>query len=132
MMELLTQILEFVKSFGSMAHPERVAATLTLLLSLWKSSLLRPFWDKLGAAQAAVGPLLAVALALTQMPALSLSNLWAALAAGGTAGGLSIALHELLTMLQSAAWVGEPLKKWVALVDTFLRRPAVKAEEKKA
>lgn len=119
-MDLLKQLLELISGFGSMASPEKVAAVLTLAISLWKSSLLQPLWAKLGKAQVLVAPLLGIALAVYQLPGgVSLANIWIGL----KAGGLAIAAHELLTAIELIPGIGPVWLKWVGWVDGLLYKP---------
>ena len=119
-MDLLKQILELVSSFGSMASPEKVAAVLTLAISLWNSSLLQPLWAKLGKAQVLVAPLLGIALAIYQLPGgISLANIWIGL----KTGGLAIAAHELMAAIELLPGIGPVWLKWIAWVDGLLAKP---------
>jgi hypothetical protein len=120
MMDLLNQLLDLMRGFGSMDNPARVAGVIMMLISLWKSSLLRPMWDKLGWVQVLVAPLLGVALAMAQLPG-GLS--WANLVAGAQTGALAIALHQLMIVIENLPMIGPKYKAWIIWVDQLLFRP---------
>jgi hypothetical protein len=120
-MDLLSQLLDFLKGFGSMDNPHKVAGAIMLLISIWKSSLVRPMWDKLGGFQVLVAPVLGIALAMAQLPG---GFSWANIVAGSTTGLLAIAMHEMMTAIENLPMVGAKYKSMVAWVDSLLFRPA--------
>lgn len=129
MMDLITQLWAFISGWASMANPAKVSGAIMLLISIWKSSLIQPLWAKLGNFQVLVAPILGIGLAISQLPGgFSLANLWAGL----QAGGLAIAFHELLTVLESVPWIGAKYQAIIAFFDNLLYKPAVVSAAKVA
>jgi hypothetical protein len=101
---------------GALAY---VSVALTLIISLTKVSSLNAYWQKLGAAQAFVAPVLSVIIAVIAVHPFSWSALWASL----SAGLLSIAIHELLDALKSAPFIGAPLQAAIGFIENLLQKP---------
>lgn len=125
LLDLFNQVLDLVKNFASMESKAAIGAVITILLSLWKSSILRPFWDKLGAAKVLVAPVLGLVAALVAIPELN----WAAIVAGVQSGMLAIAFHELLNAIKALPFVGDKYKQWIDFVDKALFRPKLPSQQ---
>lgn len=120
-MDLLTQIMAALQGFATESSPLKAAAIITVLISIWKSSLLQPLWAKFGSAQILVAPLLGMISALITLPG---GFSWANVMAGLHGGLLAIALHAVFTALEDWPVIGAPFQKWIAWVDQLLLAPA--------
>lgn len=118
-MELITELLALVKSFATMDTPAKAAGVLMLLLSAWKSSVLAPYWAKLGTWKVLVAPVLGLAIAMVQLPEISLATVWQ-----GLQGGLlAVAFHQVLQAVKALPLIGEKYKMWVELCERILLKP---------
>jgi hypothetical protein len=123
-MELISEILGYLKGFGDLNTAGKIGAVVMILMALWKSSLLRPWWDKLGSAKVIIAPLLGLALALVKLPWDSGSVL-EVLKLGLQGGALAMGLHLLLNAVKELPFVGEKYDKWLDLIDKLLLRPKI-------
>jgi len=130
-MDLINEILSYLKGFGDLDNMAKVAAVLMTLISIWKSSLLQPYWDKLGALKVWVAPILGAALAIVQLwpEPFTWPALGAALLAGLKTGALSIAFFQLLQTLKSMPVIGEKYKAIIEFFENLLMMPE-EAKEK--
>lgn len=120
----LGMIVPWIQSLSGLSTAGILAASLTLLISLWKSSALQPLWAMIPpAVQTWVAPLMAVVIALGGMPSLSWANLWIAIQSGLGNGMLAMALHELLDTIKVMPWVSAPYVAIINFIEGFLGAP---------
>jgi hypothetical protein len=123
--QLLAQVLDFFNHFGDMPLPGKISGLVLLLLSLWKTSFLQPYWKQLGAWRALVPPVLGIILALVNVRPLTLETL----AQSAMGGALAIALHEMFTTVKSIPGLGGFYVRLINAVEAFLRSPnAIQAQ----
>jgi hypothetical protein len=120
----LGMIVPWIQSLSGLSTAGIIAASLTLLISLWKSSALQPLWAMIPASvQTWVAPLMAIVIALGGMPSLSWASLWVAIQAGLGSGMLAIALHDLLDTVKTMPWVSGPWVTVINFIEGFLGAP---------
>lgn len=115
----VSQGMEALKDFGALAAHMKLAAILTILISLVKLSALRPLWEKLGAAKVLVAPALSLALALVQtlggQPLTKVAVINALVVGAG-----AVALHEFLDALKEIPTIKEKFSAVIDLVKKLL------------
>lgn len=103
----LTLVVNYAKGLSGLGTMGIISATVMLLVSLWKSSALQPYWAQLPAwAQRWLGPVLGVLLALASLQNLS----WNTILLGLQGGALAAAVNALLDTLKlipglNSVWV---------------------------
>ena len=116
---LLNQIMDFFKSFGSMPLQGKIAGIVLSLITVWKSSMLRPYWDKWGEWKLLVAPLLGILLGLTAIQPFSTATVWA----GFMGGVLALPLHDFLSALEEMPWIGPTYKTLIGFLEKILKKP---------
>lgn len=108
---LTTQVLKAITDIGGLDTVGKIALIVTILVSSTKVSFLKTLvWDKLGAAQAWVAPLLGLlAGILSQGSSLTLATALAYVASGAGA----LVLHELLDTVKAIPGLGS---LWVSVI----------------
>lgn len=119
---ILGQIWAFIQGFGDMSLLHKISGITLLLIAVWKSSIVKPLWDKLGAAKILVAPALGMIAAVVSVEPFS----WAAIWQGLQGGVLAIALHELLDAVKLMPWVGDKYKTVIDFISGILFKPEVK------
>ena len=122
---LLKQVYEFVIQFKDLAKTEQLSGIVLLIIALWKSSILKPYWEKVGAAKVLVAPVLAVVLGFVYLNPFSWENVWLSL----KSGLLAIAFHRLTLALKETPFIGDKYKAVVDFFEKLLRKPAKDAED---
>ena len=112
-MEFLQKVLDFIAKFGGLGTMGQVSGVLMLLIASMKVSFIKPLWDKLGAYQALVAPMLSLVAGLVMVQPFSLEAAVAFLLTGLGA----VAFHELLDVVKAMPWVGPAYKK---LIEIFM------------
>lgn len=120
--QLLAMVWAFIQGMGDMSIQAKIAGGVLILISAWKSSLLKPVYDKLGAAKVLVAPVLGMIAGILSIEPLSLAAVWA----GIQGGVLAIALHQLLDAVKAMPWVGDKYKAWIDLISGILLKPKAK------
>ncbi len=121
---LISQVLKLIGEWGGISWIAKVAAIVMVLISSMKVSFLKPYWDKLGAAQAWVAPILGMiggVLMLGADPGSSIS--WAGVLAYITAGAGAVFFHEILDSVKAIPGIGSV---WISVIDfiaIILRAP---------
>jgi hypothetical protein len=127
---VIDQVLNLVKAWGGLPWAAKIAACLTVLISLTKVSFIRPYWDKLGALKTWIAPILALVvgvLSLSIEGKLSLPGVMAYLFAGAGA----IILHELLDSLKKLPGLGAVWVSIIEVIEKLLGGSGPKAEQAK-
>lgn len=118
-MPVLSQAFDVMKDFGALSMHMKIAAVLTLLISLVKVSAIRPIWEKLGAGKVLVAPLLSLMLAIVQSigekPVTKVEIMNALLIGAG-----SVAMHEFLDALKEIPVIKQRAEPLVDLVKKLL------------
>lgn len=122
-MELLNELLAIFKDFATLDSAAKAAAVVMGLMALWKSSILAPFWEKLGKLKVLVAPILGLLLAIFQLPEFTFDQALPVIWKGIQSGVLAMGFHAILKALEEAPWIGEKYKKWLAFVDQILFKP---------
>ena len=123
--QLLSQAWNLILNFNSLPLPGKISGIVLLVLALWKSSFVQPYWAKLGAWQVVVAPTLGVVIAVVSVQPLTLAAIWQSL----LGGLISIALHELLDAAKSIPTLGPIYVRLICAVESFLGSPKAQARK---
>lgn len=118
--DLLNDIINVINSFkGGMGGAVKASAIIMLLVASMKVSFIKPLWDKLGAAQVYVAPLLGLLGGLFGFlgPA---QFTWASLLAYVMTGGGAVFLHEILDTLKSIPGLGTIYVTIISVIEGVL------------
>lgn len=110
----ITQAFEVVKDFRTLTPHLQMIGILTLIISAWKVSAFRPYWDKIGSAKTLVAPAAMILLSVIN----SLNgpmNLHVILNAIMIGLG-SVGFHELLDCLKKLPHIGP---RWLVAVNVL-------------
>lgn len=119
-LSVLTMLVDYAKGLSGLGTMGIISATVMLLVSLWKSSALQPYWAKLpDALKHWIGPIFGVLAALASMQSLS----WSAILTGLSGGLLAAAVHDLLDTLKVMPWVSAPYVYIINIIESFLGAP---------
>lgn len=123
---VLNSIWDLVLHFKTMAPKEQITGIVLILIAIWKSSLLKPYWDKFGAWKVLVPAILGIVLGFVYLPVVSAETIWESL----RSGLLAIAVHKLFVGIQTIPGIGEKYLKVVNYIEKLLRKPSEDAEKK--
>lgn len=124
-LDFLSQVLDLIKSFGGLPWAAKVGGIIMLVIGSMKVSFAKPLWDKLGAAQAFVAPILAMMVGALSMSPFS----WAGMGAYLAAGAGAIAVHELLDALKSIPGLGPVYVAMISWLESVLGSPSAPAAQ---
>jgi len=125
--DILNQIVQYASNFQSLPLYAKMSGLVLIIVSIAKSSMIQPYWDKLGAAKPLVPPVLAIIVALIGIHPITMSAVIESL----MGGSLAIAAHELLDALKVVPTIGPKYTAFINLMESLLRSPkAAPAEEK--
>lgn len=118
--DFFTQVFEAIKGFGGFSWWMKISAICLLLVSSMRVSILKPLWDKLGAAKIALAPLLAMIIGVVSLASVDGKISGAAVMAYLLAGGGSIILHQLLDAIKELPMVGPKYDAWIDVLKSLL------------
>lgn len=120
-MALLGSIVDYLKNLSGLGTMGMLSATITLLISLWKSSFLQPYWAAMPEwMKRWMGPVLGMVSAVLALGPLS----WATVMAGLSSGMLAAALHDLLDTLKVVPGLSPIYIAIINTIESFLGSPA--------
>jgi len=122
-MALFTQGWALVTGFKDLGTAGAIGGLVLLLISLVKSSLIRPLWDKMGAWKVLVAPALAFIYTVVTVQPLTLQAVVTSL----IGGAMAVATHELLDAVKQLPGVGPVFIKAIDFVKGLLKAPPAKA-----
>lgn len=113
---IIGQLWALIQSWGDLSLQMKISGVVLTLIAIWKTSLVRPLWDKLGAAKVLVAPILGMVAAIVAIEPLSLS----AVLEGLKGGTLAIALHQLLDAIKLLPKLGDTYKSLISFFQSLL------------
>lgn len=119
--DFLTQVLSTVQGLGGMSMLMKLSAVITLVIASMKVGILKDvIWDRLGAAQVWIAPLLGLLAGVAGLGAGAQNVTPHLVFAYVIAGGGAVFLHELLDSLKAVPGLGPVYIKAIDVVDGAL------------
>ena len=126
-LSVVSMLVDYAKGLTGLGTMGIISASVMLLVSLWKSSALQPYWAKLpDSMKTWMGPVLGVLAAMASMQSFD----WAAILMGLQGGLLAKAVHDILDTLKVMPWVSGPYVYVINLIEGFLGAPAASLSKK--
>lgn len=121
--DFFAQVLEAIRTFGGLSVMAKISAVVMIIISSMKVSFFRELiWDKLGALQTWVAPILGLIAGILGLgngdAPITLASVMAYVAAGGGA----IILHELLDSIKAIPGIGQVYISMINLIQGFLTK----------
>jgi hypothetical protein len=117
--QLMTQLWALIQSFPTMDTSTKLMGIVLLIISIWKSSILQPYWAWFGKWQILVAPSLSVIVAVLSVHPFSWAALWASL----VGGGLAVATHELLDQAKNIPGLGSAYVSVIGFFASLFQAP---------
>jgi hypothetical protein len=117
--QLLTQLWALIQGFAAMDTSTKIMSIVLLLIAVWKSSILQPYWAWFGKGQILVAPALAVIVAVLSVHPFSWAALWMSL----VGGALAVATHELLDAAKNIPGLGPQYVSLIAFFASLFQAP---------
>jgi hypothetical protein len=95
--EIFGQVTELFSDSKGLSYQYKIATALFLIVGLFKNSMMKPLWDKLGKFKPLVAPLLSLIAFLFMVQPFTFSTFVAAITTGAAAGYFSQVLDALKT-----------------------------------
>lgn len=126
--DFFAQVMAAMQSFGGLSTMAKISSVILLLVASMKVSFLKSLiWDKLGAAQAWVGPLLGLIAGVLGIGNGGAPITLASVMAYAAAGGGAVLLHELLDSVKVLPGIGSVYVSIINVIEGALGGSAPKA-----
>lgn len=117
--DLFAQLWALIQAFPSLPAAGKISGIILLLISLIKSSLVAPLWEKLGSWKVVIAPALGLVAGVLAIHPLSFASLWQGL----LGGVLAMGLHQLLDAIKVIPGIGPVYLKVIDVLETIFKAP---------
>jgi uncharacterized membrane protein YbaN (DUF454 family) len=117
--EIFVEVVKLFQDSKSLSYQYKIAATLFILVAIFKNSALQPQWEKLGKFKALVAPVLSLVAFLFMVQPFTVETAIAAITTGAAAGYFS----QILDALKSIPTVGPFITFVSDIIGKIFKKP---------